>query len=80
MELNEILKNIPVFSNLNDEIISNIIKYGTTRIYQKDEIILVEGKVNTDFFVIISGRVRVSNMSPDQKEYIITFINEGEHF
>ena len=75
-----IIKSIPIFSNLSDEIINNIIKYGSTRTYQMNEIILLEGEVNTDFYIILSGRVKVSNISPDQKEYILTFINEGDHF
>jgi len=80
LDIRSIIKNIPVFAGLRDEIINKIIEYGSTTTYYKNQMIIKEGEESVDFCVVLEGSVRVSSITRDQREFIFTFINEGEHF
>lgn len=80
MEKNEFLTYVPIFSDLPHEELEKIIKAGNRKKYNKNEIILKEDEAGTALFVIISGKVKVSRTSSDNKEVILTILNESDFF
>jgi CRP-like cAMP-binding protein len=79
MEQSNFLKNIPLFSELNDDTLKMIHKSGYIKIYKKNEIILSEQDSGNSMFFIIEGRVKVLR-SDDDKEIIISMLGAGEFF
>lgn len=77
---NEFLRNVPIFNDVGDETIEKISRLGKHRTYKKDELIIVESESGSAFFVIISGSVKVSRVSEDGKEVILSMLNKSDFF
>src|SRR5690349_12901886 len=54
-----LLKEIPVFSALDDAQINTLIQLGEVRTYKKDEYLFKEGDAMRDMIVILEGEVEV---------------------
>jgi CRP-like cAMP-binding protein len=74
------LKNIPIFSDLEENSLNQILDLGSLKLYAKDEIILNEDDAGTALFVIVKGKVKISRSSKDGKEVILTIMNESDFF
>jgi len=76
----EFLKSVPIFSELDAERLKQISLLGSRKFYKKDSTILHERETGSALFVIISGKVKVSRESDDNKEVILTILNESDFF
>ncbi|MBN2364630.1 MAG: Crp/Fnr family transcriptional regulator [Calditrichaeota bacterium] len=76
----EFLKQIPLFSELNDRDLEKIIQVATKQRYHKDNIILIEEEVGSTMFIILSGRVKISRISDDGREVILSILSDGDFF
>ena len=76
----ELLKKVPIFSNLSDEELIKIRRLCVTQHYEKDRLILIEEEVGKTLFLIQKGRVKVSRMSEDGREVILSIIGPGGFF
>ena len=74
------LKNIPIFSDLEENSLNQILDLGSLKMYAKDEIILNEDEAGTALFVIVKGKVKISRSSKDGKEVMLTIMNESDFF
>ncbi len=79
-EENEFLRSVPIFSGLDDKILNQILRLGSRQIYKKDSTILNENETGSVFFVIISGKVKVSRSSEDGREIILSILNQSDFF
>jgi len=77
---NDFLRYVPIFSEINDETIDQISKIGSRKSFTKDSVILFEQETGSALFVIISGKVKVSRVSDDGKEVILSILNESDFF
>lgn len=80
MASSEFLAYVPIFSELSTDTLEKIEKVGTRKIFQKNDVILMEDEVGTALFVIISGKVKVSRTSNDGREVILTILSESDFF
>jgi CRP-like cAMP-binding protein len=78
--LGECLQLVPIFSDLPEEVIEQIVLVGNKKTYSKDSVILVEEEVGTALFVIIKGKVKVSRSSSDGREVILTILSDSDFF
>lgn len=76
----DILKNIPLFSELNDRDLEKIIQVASRQKYHKDNLILLEEEVGSTMFIILSGRVKISRISDDGREVILSILSDGDFF
>ncbi|OIO62019.1 MAG: Crp/Fnr family transcriptional regulator [Candidatus Marinimicrobia bacterium CG1_02_48_14] len=76
----EILRIVPLFSELKDPVLENIAKLCQQKVYQKDQVILMEEDTGDSFFIIESGSVKVTRLSEDGREVILSFLYEGDFF
>ncbi|HSR16511.1 MAG TPA: Crp/Fnr family transcriptional regulator [Ignavibacteriaceae bacterium] len=79
-ETNEFLKYVPIFSELNEDTLEKISKLGIQKSFKKDSVILFEHETGSALFVIISGKVKVSRVSDDGKEVILTILGDSDFF
>jgi CRP/FNR family cyclic AMP-dependent transcriptional regulator len=75
-----ILKTIPLFSELNDSDLKEIVKVAIRQVYKKDNMILVEEEVGSTMFIILDGRVKISRISEEGREVILSILSEGDFF
>lgn len=76
----DFLKNIPIFSELDDETLQKIYKSGLVQNFRKNSVILSEEDAGSAMFFIVEGKVKVSRSSGDGKEVILAILNESDFF
>ncbi len=75
-----LLKRVPLFSQLDDDELEKIRKLCVTQHYVKDRIILIEEEAGNTLFLIQKGRVKVSRISDDGREVILSILEPGDFF
>lgn len=75
-----LLKKVPIFSLLDDDELEKIRGLCVTQHYEKDRIILIEEESGNTLFIIQNGRVKVSRMSDDGREVILSILQKGDFF
>ncbi|KXG74331.1 Crp/Fnr family transcriptional regulator [Thermotalea metallivorans] len=81
MEKNiELLKHIPLFSQLNDKSLEKIASITVEKKYRKGTIIFMEGDPGEAIFFIKSGKVKISKTSSDGRELILNIYGSGDVF
>lgn len=75
-----ILRNVPIFSSLNDETLLQIDQVCIKKNYQKGTIILFEHDEGNAFFFIVKGEVKISRESDDGREVILSLLQDADVF
>ncbi|GAB4329063.1 MAG: Crp/Fnr family transcriptional regulator [Calditrichia bacterium] len=76
----EVLRTIPLFSELSDKDLEKVCQVASKKRYYKDNLILIEEEVGSTMFVILNGRVKISRISDDGREVILSILNDGDFF
>jgi CRP/FNR family cyclic AMP-dependent transcriptional regulator len=74
------LKFVPLFSELSDADLTAISKVAVTQLFRKDNMILIEEEVGSTMFVLLEGRVKISRISEEGREVILSILSEGDFF
>jgi len=74
------LAEIPLFAGLPGEQLAALGRIGLRRACRKGERLFSEGDEGSGFYVVLSGRVKISKVSPEGKEQILHFVGPGESF
>jgi len=80
METKDLLRLVPIFSDLDDDTLNQISHLGAQRSYPKDSVILSENESGSDLYIIIEGKVKISRRSSDSKEVILSIIGDSDFF
>lgn len=75
-----LLKNVPLFSELGGNEIHALSEVSVVRIVPQDAIILLAEEEGDTLFVIVNGRVKVTVMSEDGREVILSILKAGDIF
>ena len=75
-----LLKRVPLFFPLDDDDLEKIRNLCVTQHYVKDQIILIEEEAGNTLFLIQKGRVKVSRISDDGREVILSILEPGDFF
>lgn len=74
------LSYVPIFSGLDDETLEKISRLGVRQKFKKDNTILFEEESGSALFIIVEGKVKVSRVSSDGREVILTILNDSDFF
>jgi CRP-like cAMP-binding protein len=74
------LKQIDLFKNLSDEELKELESHIVTSTYRKKEDIFTEGDAPEWFYIVSSGKVKVTKISHDGKEIILEIISPYDIF
>lgn len=76
-----ILKYVPIFSELDDDILARVEELGMLRNYKKDMIIMEETNDNTPgLFIVTRGSVKVTRNDAEGREIILSILGDYEYF
>jgi CRP/FNR family transcriptional regulator, cyclic AMP receptor protein len=75
-----ILKDIPLFQGLGDEVLEALERVSTIKTFPKNTILFSEGDQSDSFYIIRSGRVNVGINDEDGREVILSILGPGEYF
>jgi len=78
--MKELLKKVPIFSNLSDKEIEKILEEASETSYKKNDLIFLEEDEGNSLFIIKSGKVKISRSSEEGKEVIFAILQEGDFF
>jgi CRP-like cAMP-binding protein len=74
------LADSDVFGSLTDEELERLIAYGTTVVYRAGQLIFQKGDPGDSLAVVVRGRVKISSISLDGREALLTFVEPGHSF
>lgn len=72
------IEAVPIFSNLSSEEMLEIARITTEKSYLKGEHIYLSGDKGNKLYVIHSGKVKISRISPSGKEQVIRVLGAGD--
>lgn len=75
-----ILKKIPIFADLRDEILDQIYSLTQKRLYKRNNMILMEEDFGDTLFILNSGSVKITRISEEGREVILSILGEGDFF
>ena len=76
----ELIRTVPIFSELSDEEIGAVARHASRRQFQKDAVIFFENEPGDTLYVVATGRVRVSILGDDGREVILSVLGPGDFF
>ena len=79
MEAN-FLRNVPLFESLSKQELEALAQMTITRTYAKDNVIILAEEEGDALFIIKTGEVKVSIVSEDGREVILSMLGEGAVF
>ena len=71
---------VPIFENLNDDELLEIVKTINHKEYSKGDIIFTEGNVANTLYFINEGKIKLYKYTKDGKEQILHVLSEGDFF
>ena len=74
------LNKIDLFKNLSDEDFKELEPYLTTTLYKKKDDIFNEGDAPEWFYIVATGKIKITKISQDGKEIILEIISPNEIF
>lgn len=80
MDERELLRTVPLFSELSDEAIESLGRLSARRRYPKDTVIFFENEEGDCLFMILEGRIKVTILGDDGREIILTMLSPGDLF
>jgi len=80
LNIAETLRSIPLFAGLSPAQYGALARIAVRRSLPKGETIFSEGDEGTGFYVVLTGRVKISKVSVDGKEQILHLFGSGEPF
>lgn len=75
-----VLRGLPFFASLSDSEISDLCQIISYKSFQKNEVILVEDDTPKYMYIILSGKVKVVQISSDGREKVLTYHKKGDFF
>ena len=75
-----LLKKVPIFSSLTEDDLERIAEFFISRHCKADQIIVVEEESGQALFLIKKGSVKVSHVSDDGREVILSILKSGDFF
>ena len=80
LKINDALKLIPIFANLNKREIKLLIGILHNRSYTKNEFVCMQGDPGLGMYVVIKGEVEVFIEENDNNKKSLAILGEGEFF
>lgn len=77
-ELHATLSSLPLFKNLDEETLRNLVREARIRSYQEGEIICYQGDSGVTCHIILKGKVRIYTTQEDGRELCVHILGPGE--
>ncbi len=80
MDERELLRTVPLFSELSDADITSLSRLSARKRYPKDTVVFFENEEGDFFFMIVEGRIKVTILGDDGREIILSMLSPGDFF
>ncbi len=76
----EFLRSISLCSDMNDNEISNLAEHCQIRKFIKKNIIFMEQDPGNMFYIICSGKIKITKLNNDGDEVVLSILGPGDYF
>jgi CRP/FNR family cyclic AMP-dependent transcriptional regulator len=80
MDDQELLRSVPIFSELSEPDIASLSRLTSRRTCPKDTVVFFENEEGDSFFIIVGGRIKVTILGDDGREVILSVLGRGDFF
>ena len=77
MNINDVVRSVPIFEGLNDEELELLISQGKVQNYPKNSVFINEGDQSNSLFIILEGKAKVFLSDEEGKEVILGIEGAG---
>lgn len=77
--MKDILKQVPLFSTLDDELLYELAVISETRLHVKNTVIFNKGETGDTLLILLSGKLRVFLSHEDGREITLSFLRPYEY-
>lgn len=76
----EALLEVPLVRHLPEELRERLIASGTQRVFERGEVLFLEGADADAVYAVVSGKVKLVRYSPKGKELLLHLVKPGQSF
>ncbi|MCB1043873.1 MAG: Crp/Fnr family transcriptional regulator [Acidobacteria bacterium] len=77
---NKILRTVPLFDGMGQTALDEILRLTVRKSFSKETILVQENEMGETMYMILSGKVKVTNVGTDGKEVILSVLGPGDFF
>lgn len=74
------LKNIDLFAELSDEAAEKLLRCAKLHKYPKNSVIVTEGDTHSNFYIVVSGNLKVFADGDDGRQVVFSWLEAGDYF
>jgi CRP/FNR family transcriptional regulator, cyclic AMP receptor protein len=74
------LKNIDLFAELSDEAAETLLRCAKLHKYPKNSVIVTEGDTHSNFYIVVSGNLKVFADGDDGRQVVFSWLEAGDYF
>ncbi|HRO48740.1 MAG TPA: Crp/Fnr family transcriptional regulator [Hyphomicrobium sp.] len=75
-----VIKSLPLFETMSDAELDKLLAQATPRRVLQGEVVFKQGETATSFFLLLSGRLKVTQVTGDGQQIIVRVVHPGELF
>lgn len=75
-----VMRSFPLFADLSESDFNRVAAFGVPRLVQTDSCVFEQGESATHFYFLVSGRLKVTQISSDGQQIIVRMVNPGDIF
>jgi len=75
-----LISDLPVFEGLSAEALDDILKRAHARHYTKGTAVFSQNEAAHSFFLLLHGRLRVTQVTPHGEQIVVRFVSPGDLF
>jgi CRP/FNR family transcriptional regulator, nitrogen oxide reductase regulator len=75
-----VVKSIPLFDKMADDDLDKLLGYATSRRIPQGEAVFEQGAPATSFFLLLHGRLKVTQVTADGQQIIVRMVHPGDLF
>ncbi|MCF6327335.1 MAG: Crp/Fnr family transcriptional regulator [Devosiaceae bacterium] len=75
-----LLKEFALFATMSTDDLDNILSGSTSRLLGRNEVVFKQGDMAHSFYILLHGRLKVSQVTADGQQIIVRIINPGDLF
>ena len=75
-----LISDLPLFAQLDSAAFDNILEQAHARHYAKGAVVFSQNEAAHSFFLLLHGRLRVTQVTPQGEQIVVRFVNPGDIF
>lgn len=75
-----LISDLPIFATLDGEALDDILGRARTQLFTRSTSVFTQDEAAHSFFVLLHGRLRVTQVTPEGQQIVMRFVGPGEIF